>query len=341
MTPKNRRLLWGGIVTAVVVCAALVYYFFFAAFLPRGGSAYAYVDADDTYDSVLVKLDRDCGARQLVGFRLLAAVTGYADRVRPGRYMAGDGLSTLQVFRSLRGGNQSPLRLTIPPVRTMDRLAAELGKVLMNDSAAWATAFRDSAICAEYGADTATLACLFLPNTYEVYWNITPQQLLRRMKKESDAYWTPARQELAEAAGLTPTEVITLASIVDQETANNAEKPMIAGMYLNRLHQGMKLQADPTVKFALKQFGLRRIYHAQLLTDSPYNTYRYAGLPPGPICIPAMSSIESVLHFAPHDYLYMCAKEDFSGTHNFAATYEEHMRNARKYAEALNRRGIE
>lgn len=340
MTPKKRRLLGGGLAAAVVVCAALVYYLFFAAFVPRGGSVYAYIDDDDTYDSVLVKLERDCGARQLAGFRLLAAATGYADRVRPGRYRVGEGLSTLQFFRNVRGGSQSPLRLTIPQVRTMDRLAAELGKVLMNDSAAWATAFHDSATCADYGADTATLPCLFLPNTYEVYWNLTPRQLLGRMKKESDAYWTPARRELAEAAGLTPEEVITLASIVDQETANDAEKPLVAGMYLNRYRQGMKLQADPTVKFALRQFGLRRIYHAQLLTDSPYNTYRYAGLPPGPICIPALSSIEAVLHFAPHDYLYMCAKEDFSGTHNFAATYEEHLRNARKYADALNDRGI-
>ena len=152
-------------------------------------------------------------------------------------------------------------------------------------------------------------------------------------------YGVKAKAE-AKAAGLTPNEVIIMASIVDQETANSEEKPMVAGMYLNRLHQGMKLQADPTVKFALKQFALKRILHEHLSVDSPYNTYRHEGLPPGPIAIPALSSIEAVLHFAHHDYIYMCAKEDFSGTHNFAKTYEEHLANARKYAEALNERGI-
>ena len=341
MTEKKEKLKkWGipaGAALALLLCI-WGYRAFFGSTFHIQDTVYLYIDEDDTADSVKAKIKATARPGISAGFSILSAIGGYT--VESGRYGVGPDDNMFGLFRRLKQGRQTPVKLTLPSVRTMDRLAAELGKVLMNDSAAWATAFHDSATCADYGADTATLPCLFLPNTYEVYWNLTPRQLLGRMKKESDAYWTPARRELAEAAGLTPEEVITLASIVDQETANDAEKPLIAGMYLNRYRQGMKLQADPTVKFALRQFGLRRIYHAQLLTDSPYNTYRYAGLPPGPICIPALSSIEAVLHFAPHDYLYMCAKEDFSGTHNFAATYEEHLRNARKYADALNDRGI-
>lgn len=192
----------------------------------------------------------------------------------------------------------------------------------------------------DWGVTPETAACLFIPNTYEVYWDITPAKLLQRMKREHDAYWTENRKKLAEKAGLTTNEVYTLASIVEQESANEKERPMIAGMYLNRLRQGMKLQADPTVKFALGNFGLRRILHEHLIVDSPYNTYQHEGLPVGPICIPSQNAIESVLHYAPHDYLYMCAKEDFSGTHNFAKTYAEHLMNARKYTDALNKRGI-
>lgn len=340
-TPMRKICLLGGLVAAAAVLAGAVYFLFFSAFSTNKGHSYLYIDDDDTYDSVCARLDTASHVRQMAGFRLLAAAMHYGDgHLRPGRYETGDGLSTLQLVRNLRNGSQVPVRLTIPGLRGMDRLASLLGGILMADSARWAGCFADSAFCAAHGTDTALLPCLFIPNTYEVYWDISPDELLQRMRHESEAYWTPARRELAKAAGLSPEEVITLASIVDQETANDAEKPLIAGMYLNRYHTGMKLQADPTVKYALRQPGLRRIYHGHLLADSPYNTYLHEGLPPGPICIPALSSIEAVLHFARHDYLYMCAKEDFSGTHNFARTYEEHLRNARKYTKALNARGI-
>ena len=163
---------------------------------------------------------------------------------------------------------------------------------------------------------------------------------MERMVKEHEAFWNAERRQKAEAAGLTPNEVATLASIIDEETANNDEKPMIAGMYLNRLHQRMPLQADPTIKFALQKFELRRIYHDMLFFDSPYNTYRNIGLPPGPIKVASIKGMEAVLNYVKHDFLYMCAKEDFSGTHNFAVTYSEHLRNAARYAKALNERGV-
>jgi UPF0755 protein len=166
------------------------------------------------------------------------------------------------------------------------------------------------------------------------------ERLIEKMKTESKFFWNAERTRKAKALGLTPDEVITLASIVDEETANNAEKPMIAGMYYNRYRQDMPLQADPTVKFALKDFEIKRIYNNMLDVESPYNTYRNKGLPPGPIRIPSVAGIDAVLNLVKHNYLYMCAKEDFSGYHNFAVTNAQHAANARRYQQALNQRGI-
>lgn len=334
---NKRTIFYGGLVALILGIAG--YWLFLSSFSSAKEEIMVRVDRDDNCDSIQAKLERVASPRQMLGFRILSGVVGMKT-VRPGCYIAGGGISTLALFRNIRGGRQTPVKLTIPNVRTLGDLAARLSLQLELDSAQLASAFSDEALCQELGYDTTTIGCMFIPNTYEVFWNISAKDLMARLHKESNAFWTSKRKAEAKAAGLTPNEVIIMASIVDQETANSEEKPMVAGMYLNRLHQGMKLQADPTVKFALKQFALKRILHEHLSVDSPYNTYRHEGLPPGPIAIPALSSIEAVLHFAHHDYIYMCAKEDFSGTHNFAKTYEEHLANARKYAEALNERGI-
>ena len=222
----------------------------------------------------------------------------------------------------------------------MDRLAAVLSHRLMLDSATIAQALTSDSVCRQLGYDTCTIAAMFVPNTYDVYWNVSIDALLTRMSNEHDRFWQGDRQAKANNMGLTPNEVCTLASIIDEETANTTEKPMIAGMYLNRLKADMPLQADPTIKFALKQFELKRIYNKLLSVDSPYNTYRNEGLPPGPIKIASIRGIDAVLNHVQHDYLYMCAKEDFSGTHNFARTYQEHLQNAAKYSKALNKQGI-
>lgn len=230
--------------------------------------------------------------------------------------------------------------LTIPPVRTTPDLAGRLAKQIDADSIQLITAFSDSTLIDSLGFNAQTLPAMFIPNSYEVYEWITPKELLLRLKKEHDIFWTLKRQAQAKEQGLTPTEVMTLASIVEQETTYDAEKPTIAGLYLNRLKKGMLLQADPTVKYAVGDFTLKRILKQHLKCDSPYNTYMYKGLPPGPICIPSLASINAVLSPETHNYIYMCAKEDFSGTHNFALTLAEHNVNARKYAEALNKAGI-
>ena len=322
----------------VVLLGLWTYLAFFHATFGIGNTVYLYIDADDTPDSVQVKIKNTARPGISSGFPLLSALSGYT--VKSGCYAVEPEDNMFSVFRRLKQGRQTPVRLTIPNVRTMDRLAGTLGKKLMMDSAVVAQHFADSAFCRQYGYDTATMACLFIPNTYEVYWNTSLEDFMKRMQKENATFWNKERLRRAEAAGLTPNEVVTLASIVDEETANNAEKPMVAGMYINRLRTSMPLQADPTVKFALHDFSLRRIYHNHLNVESPYNTYRNTGLPPGPIRIPSIAGIDAVLNHAKHDYLYMCAKEDFSGTHNFARTYREHLANAAKYSKALNRRGI-
>lgn len=326
---------------AVLVAAGLVSsWLMLSAFSSLEGKAYLFVDKDDNLDSVYVKLQKSGKPNQMAGIRMGAFFSNYKNHIRPGRYAIGEGLSSLSIVRSLRGGRQVPVNLVVPVVHTLNDMAGRLTNNLAMDSVTFMSTVYDPVILKELDVDTASVAALFIPNTYQVYWDISPKDLMLRMKSEHDKFWNEERRELAEKIGYSPLEVSIIASIVEQESANENERPMIAGMYVNRLKTGMKLQADPTVKFALGDFGLRRIMHNHLLVDSPYNTYKYEGLPLGPICVPSINAIESVLNYVKHPYLYMCAKEDFSGTHNFAETYDEHLKNARKYAEALNRRGI-
>lgn len=324
----------------LLVIIGLLYYYFFSIFSEKGTVQYVYIDNDDTQDSVFAKLAPIAQPHAMTGFRVMARHSGYADHIRTGRYAIRQGEGTFTVFRHIKNGLQTPVNLTIPEARTMDRLAGALSKKLMMDSATVAKAFADQRFCGKYGYDTASIAALFIPDTYDIYWNVTLDRFMERMVKENKAFWNAERQQKAKAMGMTPAEVATLASIVDEETANNKEKPMIAGMYYNRLKGDMPLQADPTIKFAWKNFALRRIYNNLLYIKSPYNTYKNVGLPPGPIKIASVKGIDAVLNHVHHDYLYMCAKEDFSGTHNFARTYEEHLQNAAKYSKALNDRGI-
>ena len=338
--------IYGAGVCALFILGA-AYVYGFSSFSKSDKTEYVYIDEDDNIDSVYTKVRPFAKSIPFQAFHTLTNHSSYAQHIRTGRYAIVPGEGAFKTWRHIKNGQQTPVNLTVPSVRTMDKLAAELSKRLMLDSTAIYHALTDEATCEKYGYDTATIACMFIPNTYDIYWNASVDKLLSRMKKESDRFWNFERKQKAEAMHLTPNEVTTLASIVDEETANNAEKPMIAGMYYNRLMlrnaeypNGMPLQADPTIKFAWKKFELRRIYNNLLSIDSPYNTYRNPGLPPGPIRIPSVAGIDAVLNHVHHDYLYMCAKEDFSGTHNFARTYQEHLQNAAKYSKALNERGI-
>ena len=324
----------------ILLILALVLVYAFTPVSKADDVCYIYIDEDDTQDSVLSKIRPFGHTAGMTGLSMLVRHSNYDANIRTGRYAIHPGEGALAVFRHIKNGQQSSFSLTIPESRTMEHLAGVLSRKLMLDSATIAQALQSQETCQKYGYDTCTIPALFVPNTYDIYWNISIDALLERMQKEHDRFWRGDREQKAAQMGLTPQEICTLASIIDEETANNQEKPMIAGMYLNRLKSGMPLQADPTIKFALKQFALRRIYNKLLSTDSPYNTYRDEGLPPGPIKIASIQGIDAVLNHVEHDYLYMCAKEDFSGTHNFAHTYQEHLKNAARYTKALNEKGI-
>jgi len=326
------------IIMAAIVVLAIAVFFLFGRAGRNSETVYLMIDRDDTVDSVYQRLDREAQPYSTLGFRMLNGIVGY--EVRTGRYAVKPKMSMVQLFRNLRNHSQESVRLVIPEVRTLPELAGRLSAKLMLDSLTLARAFADSAVCRSVGLSPATMPTLFIPNTYEVWWDTPLESFLQRMKSERESFWTDARKAQAAKLSLTTEEVQTLASIVDAETSYNPEKERIAGLYLNRLHQQMPLQSDPTVIFAIGDFGIRRVSNAQTRYASPYNTYMNEGLPPGPIRIASIKGIDAVLNAEEHSYIYMCAKEDFSGSHNFSSSYAEHLRNAAKYTEALNQRGI-
>jgi UPF0755 protein len=303
-------------------------------------TAYACIDRDDTTDSIISKVEQAGEPRDMAGLKMLLKMRAKSNPIPVGRYAIHSGDNAVRLYHRMSQGRQEPVNLVIGSVRTTDMLARNISRQLMVDSAEVATALHDSLFQRANGYTDSTIIALFLPDTYQVYWDISTADLMSRMKKEHDVYWNAERTALADSLGMTINQVVTLASIVDEETNATAEKPLVAGLYINRLHKGIPLQADPTIKFAVQDFTLKRISGDILKTDSPYNTYKYKGLPPGPIRLPSKSGIESVLHRSRHDYIYMCAKEDFSGTHNFTSSYQEHMRNAARYRKALDARGI-
>lgn len=321
------------IVVAAGVSVAITYRIFRGAAYRGAEPVTLYLRPGDNLSDKL----QQAGVRT-AGLRVLGKVFHF--RQRPGKYVIFPGEDIITIFRRLRNGHQDPVRLVLPGLRTMPDMAGFLARKLMMDSAQVARAFADTSFVQTYGYTPETLPALFVPNTYEVYWNVSLPDLLHRLQREHDIFWNTDRLALCESIGLTPVEVATLASIVDEETAVDAEKPDVAGMYLNRMAISMPLQADPTVKFAVGDFTLRRIMKKHTEVDCPYNTYIYKGLPPGPIRVASIAGIDAVLHHTKHNYLYMCAKEDFSGTHNFASNFNEHLRNARNYQRALNEKGV-
>ena len=337
---RNRNILIAIVTVLLVGIAGIahIYYYFFAQPFQITETVYLYIDRDDNIDSVYQKMVEVGNPKQMHGFESLVKYKGYTPKT--GRYAIKPTDNMRYLHRRLSMGYQTPVRLTVGSVRTLDRMARNVARQLMIDSAEVARLMTDTSYIHGMGYTNETLPALFIPNTYEVYWDMTAEEFMQRMLKENKAFWNDKRLQQAQSIGLTPVEVATLASIVEEETANQAEKPMVAGLYLNRLKRGMLLQADPTVKFSMQDFGLKRILFKHLEVDSPYNTYKYAGLPPGPIRVPSFQGLESVLNYSKHNYLYMCAKEDFSGTHNFAVTSTQHAANARRYQQALNRRGI-
>ncbi len=333
---------------AVIVAACLVfgglaalaafYYIVHAPNVNLGDEEYAYltISQDKTYEDVISALDSSGHITNMSTLKWVAQRKNYPSRIIPGRYRISDRMSNNRLVNMLRAGMQHPVRITFNNIRTTEELASSVSGQLMLDSAEIINLLNDNEYLEELGMDSITSKLLFIPDTYEVYWTISGRQLIERMGREYSRFWNQYRLEKASSRGLSPVEAGILASIVQSETNKREEMPRIAGVYINRLERGIPLQADPTVIYAMGDFSIRRVLNQHLAFDSPYNTYMYAGLPPGPINLPEPHAIDAVLDYEEHDYLYFSARADFSGYHVFAETYQEHLRNARQYREALN-----
>ena len=338
---RKKTLAWiVSIFLLLLVTTAVIIYSMVFKPIELAETSYIYIDKNSDYEKIVDQLKDKVELPNENIFRLLADRMNYPNMVRTGRYAIEDGMTMPDIIRRLRSGGQAPISLTFNNIRTMESLAGRLSSQLMIDSVSILNVLNDTSVAANYGFNEQTFGAMFIPNTYEVYWDTSIESLINRMKREYNAFWNDDRRAKAEKLGLTPLEVTTLASIVEEEATYADEYPIVAGLYINRLNRGMRLEADPTVKFAVGDASLRRILFKHLEVESPYNTYKIDGLPPGPIRIPSTASINATLSPTQHNYIFMCAKDDLSGRHNFAVTHAEHARNARAYQRALNERGI-
>ena len=304
-----------------------------------GETHYVYIPKNCPIDSVESIISNDFEILSPLNFRLHCRLLKWQHPLS-GAYTIGKREGDLSVIRRLRNGEQTPVKISFKNVRTKAMLSRTISSQLMLDSADIASRLDSLPYMEQFALNEQTAVCMFIPDTYEMFWNISPDGLFQKMYQNYTSFWDAKRRRQAAAMGLTPTEVITLASIVESETFREFEKPIVAGLYYNRLRKGMRLQADPTVIFAMQDFTIRRVTNQHLKIDSPYNTYKYAGLPPGPIRTPYATTINAVLNYDHNNYLYMCANADFSMTHKFATNYHEHLRNAREYQRELNKRGV-
>lgn len=317
--------------------AYAAYLFFFPNVLSKDGkTTYIEIPENTTYEQVLELLNEKVEFRNFSSFSQVIQLLSYPKNIHSGRYQINAGNGNFSFIKRLRNKEQTPVNVVINNIRTKEQLAGSLGKQLMTDSLSIVSLLTDKFFLKDFGLDNYNSISVFISNTYEFYWDVNAIKIFERMRKESDNFWNEERRAKASGIPLTPNEVITLASIVEEETNVTDEWAVIAGLYINRLRLDMLLQADPTVKFAMGDFSAKRIFQADLASYSPYNTYRYRGLPPGPIRLPSIKCIDAVLNYEQNDYLYMCAKESLNGEHYFATTLEEHNENVRKYHDVIN-----
>jgi UPF0755 protein len=341
---KNRRF-WLVIVVFILLLAAVGGYFYnkianTKIVLSDDVSSQFFIKTGQTYPDVLHNLVQSGLVTDEAMFDFLARRANYNNKVKPGRYTFKKGQTYIDVIRQLRSGKQDEVKVVINAMITARQLASIVGSNLEADSITLINMLEDSVYLKGYGFNKETALCMFVPNTYNFYWNTTALDFMLRMKKEYNKYWDDTRKQKAAAQGLTPIEAGVLASIVDGETNKVDEMGIVAGLYLNRLKKGMLLQADPTVKFALRGMGIKRVLNVHTKIESPYNTYLHTGLPPGPLALPSQQAITAVLNPSQHNYIYMCAKEDFSGYHNFTDNLAQHNLNAARYRLMLDKMGI-
>jgi UPF0755 protein len=302
---------------------------------------YFYISTGSTFNDVINKLSEQQVIVNRASFERLAELKNYKTKVRPGRYRIRDKMNNNELVNMLRAGIQEPVQITFNNIRTKEQLASRVGKKLEADSVQILDMLNNKEFASKYGLNKQTILTLFIPNTYEMYWNTSADEFMERMAKEYNNFWSDKRKAKAKEINLSQTDVSILASIVQAEQNRfNDEKPVIAGLYINRLKKDMPLQSDPTLIYALGNFNINRVLNADKEINSPYNTYKYNGLPPGPINLPEISSLEAVLNYRKSNYIYMCAKEDFSGRHNFSQTIEQHSICARRFRNALDKHNI-
>jgi UPF0755 protein len=308
---------------------------------PAIGEAYQLlIPLGANFEFVTNTLATDNVLKDMGAFKRISGVRKYDKLVKPGRYTIVPGMNNWKLVEKLRAGDQDQMKLLFRSHRTLDELAQEISDQLSFSREELLAKMKDDGFLRDYGFNKGNVRNLFLPNTYFVYWTVSPEDLFTRLKENYDQFWTADRKAKADALGLSIHEVITLASIVQAETYMPKERPTVAGLYLNRIRDHIPLQADPTVIFATGDFTIKRVLKKHLEVDSPYNTYKYAGLPPGPINNPELTAIDGVLNYEKHNYYYMCAKADFSGYHNFARSLSQHNANAREYQRALNKQKV-
>ncbi|WP_167761988.1 endolytic transglycosylase MltG [Barnesiella sp. WM24] len=334
---KTIRIVVAALSIAAIATALLVYRSYFITGYDGNEAKWIYIGDKMTSDSIGQILGSELGATGKKAATIWSLAGGDASRAH-GAYRIEPGMSAAKIYRKISRGAQTPVKLTFNNVRTVNQLAGLVGRRLETDSAAFLSAC--DSILPEKGFKKQQYAAAFLPDSYEFYWTASPEKVVTTLCGYRDRFWNDERRAKASGLGLSPVQVAIIASIAEEETNDRAERGTVGRLYLNRVKKGMKLQADPTVKFAVGDFSLRRITGKHLAIQSPYNTYQNAGLPPGPIRIADRETINAILDSKPHPYLYMCAKEDFSGRHNFAVTYAEHQQNAARYHRALNSRNI-
>lgn len=299
---------------------------------------YLYIPTGSNFDTVITLLQRQHLVKNIDAFKWVAKQKKYHHHIKPGRYKLFNGMNTNELVNLLKSGKQTPVKVSFHYIRNLQQLAGKVARKIEADSASLVQAMCNHEILTKHGLNEQTCALLYIPNTYEFYWNTDADAFVKRMEKEYKTFWNEERKQKAKEISLTPTEVGILASIVmAEQSVHKSEWKTIAGLYINRLNKGMLLQSDPTVIYAHGDWTIKRVLLKHLELDSPYNTYKYQGLPPGPILIPEPEAIDAVLNYEKHEYIYMCAKEDFSGYHHFAATLTEHNRNAARYQRELKK----
>lgn len=331
-----KRIVLASVVVIGIIILLAAWVWFGSATAFEGDRYFLEIPTGSTYEQVLDKIRNEQVLKSPGLFNTIAKQLDYPEKVKAGRYLITKGSGVVAIVRKLRNGQQEPVNLVINKLRTKEDLASFAGRKLEFDSAAMLAFLNNPDSLRPHGLDTNTVMTAILPNTYTYFWNTTPSRVMQKFLAARTAFWTDTRLEKARTLGLTPEQVVSLASIVEEETNKNQEKDTIASVYLNRLKIHMRLGADPTVKFALRDFSLKRIYHKHLAVESPYNTYRVQGLPPGPICTPQTVTIDAVLNAATTKYLYFVASPAFDGTHIFAENFQQHMVNARLYQKKLD-----